>query len=180
MLANFARPEAGDTVVLGGLESSVALGAIMGSLLLNWIQGYWKGRSLLIASTAMMGLGVLVLPWSPGVVFPLIALLGAGIGSSLTNIQFYTQTALVIPDSHRSRFNSIIEFLCAGLSPLGVTAAGLVIAQWGLSPALWIMGALVLLLTPILGLIPKLNELMNVRSPEAEGFLKKHYPSIVV
>jgi MFS family permease len=164
---------------LGAMESSLALGAIWGSLGLNRVQNLWKGRTLLMVSTVMMGLGVLVLPWSPGLWLPFWALLGTGIGSSLANIQFYTQTALVIPDSHRSRFNSIIEFLCAGLSPLGVAAAGWVIAQWGLSPALWIMGGLVILLTPLIALIPHLNELMTVRAPQAKGFLKKYYPGVI-
>jgi len=165
---------------LGALDSSLALGSIGGSLALNWIQGYWKGRALLILSTAMMGLGVLVLPWSPGLVVPLVALLGTGAGSSWANIQFYTQTALVIPDSHRSRFNSIIEFLCGGLSPLGVGAMSWVIAQWSLSAALWSMGAIVLLLVPLLALIPKLQELMEVRGAKAGGFLKKHYPEVAI
>lgn len=165
---------------LGALDSSLALGFIGGSLAMNWIQGYWKGRALFILSTTIMGLGVLVLPWSPGLVVPLAVVLGAGVGSSWANIQFYTQTALVIPDSHRSRFNSIIEFLCGGLSPLGVAAMSWVIAQWGLSTGLWSMGAIVLLLVPLIGLIPKLNELMLVRGSQAGGFLKKHYPKVVL
>jgi MFS family permease len=161
---------------LGGLESSLALGSILGALGLNWVQGRVKRRLLFVLSVMGMGLGVGVLPWCAGVLLPLVALLGAGIASSIANIQFYTQTALVIPDSHRSRFNSIIEFLCGGLSPLGVAGAGLVIVQWGLSTALWIMGGMVVILTPLILWIPKLNELMEARPPGAKGFLKKHYP----
>jgi MFS transporter, DHA3 family, macrolide efflux protein len=165
---------------LGALESSIALGAIAGSLVLNRLQKFLKRRAILIYCLVLQGICFMVLPWAPGVIFPMTMLFGVGLGSSMANIQFDTQLALVIRDSHRSRFNSIIEFLCLGLYPLGMAGGSLLIAQWGLFVTLGIIGLLNILMAPFILLIPKLNELMEVPAHKAGGFLKKHYPGIVI
>ncbi len=161
---------------LGGLNSSVALGAIIGAFSLNLLQRYFKRRMILISSVEIMGLGVLLLPWSPSLLLPLIMMFLFGLGSSWANIQTGTQIALVTPDSHRARINSIMDFLCMGISPLGLAGASLLIAQAGLTVSLLFMGLLVILLTPLLFFVPKLNEFMEVPASKAGGFLKKHYP----
>jgi len=165
---------------LGALEGSIALGAILGSFGLNFIQGYLKGRMVLISGLVIQGLGFFLLPWSPGILLPLALLLGVGIGSSTGNILVETQLALVIPDSHRSRFNSIIDFLCLGFYPLGMAGGSLLIAQLGLTATFEIMGLSGILLAPLILLIPKFNELMDVPVHKARGFLKKHYPDVVI
>jgi DHA3 family macrolide efflux protein-like MFS transporter len=147
---------------MGGLESSLALGTIAGALGLKFIQRFLKNRALLVATLALQGMGFLLLPWVPGLLLPFGMLLGVGLGSSIANIQFDTQLALVIPDSHRSRFNSIIEFLCLGLYPLGMAGGSLIIARAGVSITLGIMGFLLILMAPLILLIPKLDELMGV------------------
>lgn len=165
---------------LGALEGSLSLGAIVGSLSLNLIQRYLKGRALLVSCLTIQGLGFLLLPWSPGLLLPLAMLFGVGVGSSVANIQFDTQAALVIPDSHRSRFNSIIDFLCLGLYPLGMAGGSLLIAQLGLSATFVIMGLSGILQAPLIMLIPELKEFMQVPAHKAGGFLKKHYPGVVI
>ena len=139
-----------------------------------------KRRAILIYCLVLQGIGFMVLPWAPGVILPMAMLFGVGLGSSMANIQFETQLALVIPDSHRSRFNSIIDFLCLGLYPLGMAGGSLLIAQWGLYVTLGIMGLLNILMAPLVLLIPKLPELMEVSVHKARGFLKKHYPGVVI
>jgi MFS family permease len=163
---------------MGGLESSLALGTIVGALTLKPVQRVLKNRALLVATLALQGAGFLLLPLVPGLVLPLGMLLGVGLGSSIANIQFDTQLALVIPDSHRSRFSSIIDFLCLGLYPVGLAGGSLLIAQEGVSATLGIMGLLLILMAPLVLLIPKLNELMEVRGSQARGFLRKHYPDV--
>ncbi len=165
---------------MGGLESSLALGTIGGALSLKFIQRVLKNRALLVATLVLQGAGFLLLPRVPGLVLPLGMLLGVGLGSSIANIQFDTQLALVIPDSHRSRFNSIIEFLCLGLYPLGMAGGSLVIAQVGVTTTLGIMGLLLILMAPLILFIPKLNEFLEVPIHQARGFLRKHYPEIIL
>jgi DHA3 family macrolide efflux protein-like MFS transporter len=165
---------------MGGLESSLALGTIVGALSLKPIQKVLKNGALLMATLALQGAGFLFLPLVPGLLLPLGMLLGVGLGSSIANIRFDTQLALVIPDSHRSRFNSIIEFLCLGLYPVGMAGGSLVIAQVGVTTTLGIMGLLLILMAPLILLIPKLSEFLEVPAHRAGGFLKKHYPGIVV
>jgi hypothetical protein len=164
---------------LGALESSIAVGAIAGALSLKGIQTFLKNRALLVVSLVIQGLGFLLLPWVPGLLLPMGMLFGVGLGSSIANVQFETQLALVIPDSHRSRVNSIIDFLCLGLYPLGMAAGSWLIAQAGLTATLSVMGVLGILMAPLVLLIPQLNELMAVPAHRAGGFLKKHYPGII-
>ncbi len=165
---------------LGGLESSAALGAILGAVSLNWVQEHLRRRWVLIVSLWMVGLGVLLLSWSPGLFLPLLMMLLLGMGNSWANIQTNTQIALVIPDSHRSRFHSIIEFLCIGISPLGVAGASLLISQLGLSLSLLLMGSMIVIVTPYLLFVPKLGEFMEVPADEAGRFLRKHYPDVTI
>lgn len=165
---------------LGALESALFLGHILGALNLRGIQRILRGQALLVSCLFIPGFCFILMSWCPGILIPLALLFVVGFGSSVINIQFDTQLALVIPDSHRSRFNSIMEFLCQGLNPLGMAVGSLLIAQWGLSVAWEIMGGLGLLLAPLLLLIPKLRELMEVPAHRASGFLKKHYPGIVI
>ena len=165
---------------MGGLESSLALGTIVGAVSLKLIQKVLRNGPLLLATLVLQGVGFFLLPWVPGLILPFAMLLGVGLGSSIANIQFDTQLALVIPDSHRSRFNSIIEFLCQGLYPLGMAVGSLVIAQAGVTVTLGIMGCLLILTAPLVLWIPKLNDLMEVPVHKARGFLKEHYPGVVL
>jgi len=165
---------------MGGLESSLALGTIVGALSLKFIQRFLRNRALLVATLILQGFGFLLLPRVPGLLLPFVMLLGVGLGSSIANIKFDTQLALVIPDSHRSRFNSIIEFLCLGLYPLGMAGGSILIAQAGVTATLGLMGLLLILMAPLILLIPKLNELLEVPVQRAGGFLKKHYPRVAL
>jgi len=121
----------------------------------------------------------ILLPLVPGVILPMALLFGVGFGSSTVNVQFDTQLALVIPDSHRSRLNSIFDFLTLGLYPAGMAVGSLCIAQLGLTATLEIMGLVGLALVPNILFIPKLKELMEVPVHKAGGFLQKHYPGVV-
>jgi len=161
---------------LGALESSIALGAIAGAFSLNFLQAHLKRRMVMVLCIETAGLGILLLAWSPGLILPLLMVFLAGFGITASNIQTNTQIALVIPDSHRARFNSIIYFLCVGIMPLGVAGSSLLIARAGLSASLLLMGLMIMLLTPLLLWIPQLTEFLEVRAGKAGGFLKGHYP----
>lgn len=161
---------------LGGLESSIGLGAIVGALSLTMVQRYIRPHFFLVLSVAMIGVGVILLPWVPNILLPLTVLFWIGLGSSWANIPLGTQISLSVPNSYLSRIGSIMGFMCNGISPLGVAAAGLLISNLGLSKSLMYMGGGLIFITPFMLLIPKFKEFMEADSKEAEQFFSKNYP----
>lgn len=162
---------------LGGLESSIGLGAIVGALTFAKIQKRIPSHLALLMSLAMIGIGVAMLPWVPNIFLPLTVLFWIGVGSSWSNIPIGTQISLTVPNAYRSRIGSIMGFLCNGISPLGIAAAGYLITALGLNKSLLIMGLGVSLLAPLILLIPKIKEFLSATPKEAEDFISKNYPN---
>lgn len=161
---------------LGGLESSISLGAIVGALTVGWVLTRLSAHRLVFASLAMLGIGVAILPWVPTALLPLSVLFWIGVGQTWANVPIGTQLSLTVPDSHRARVGAIMAFLCGGIAPLGVAAAGFLISAFGLTTAMACMGASLLAMTPLLLLVPRFMDFMNASPQEAEGFLARHYP----
>lgn len=161
---------------LGGLESSIAGGAILGAITVGSVGRYVGGRALMVGGIAMIGVGVSLLPWVPNAFLPLTVLFWVGVGSSWANVLLGTQISLTVPDSHRGRLGAIMGFLCSGIAPLGVAVAGLAMARLGLSTYLFAMGILVVALGFLILLIPRMKEFLEVEPEEAEGFFGRVYP----
>lgn len=161
---------------LGGLESSISLGAIVGALTVGWMLTRLGAHRLAFAALAMLGVGVAILPWVPNVLLPLSVLFWIGVGQTWANVPIGTQISLTVPDSHRARVGAIMAFLCGGIAPLGVAAAGFLISAFGLTTAMACMGASLLAMTPLLLLVPRFADFMNASPREAEDFLARHYP----
>lgn len=163
---------------LGGLESSIGLGAIVGAISISLAQKCFRPHIFMVLAIAMIGIGVCLLPWVPNVLLPLTVLFWIGIGSSWANILLGTQISLTLPDTYRARIGSIMGFMCNGVSPLGVAGAGYLISLLGLDQTLVIMGALVALLAPFLLFIPRLGEFLSVKPEQAGDFFNHHYSGI--
>ncbi|MGZ3694711.1 MAG: MFS transporter [Bdellovibrionota bacterium] len=164
---------------LGGLESSIGLGAIVGAFTLAIPKKLMSTHWVLLLAIAMIGAGVALLPWTPTVALPLSVLFWIGIGSTWANVLIGTQVALGVPDAFRSRIGSIMGFLCNGVSPLGIASAGFLISYLGLSESLVLMGAGVLVLTPLMLLIPLFKAFICASPSEAEVFIGSHYPGVL-
>lgn len=161
---------------LGGLESSISLGAILGALTVGLVRRRLSGRGVLVMAISMIGFGVSLLPWVPNAFLPLTVLFWVGVGSSWANVSLGTQVSLTVPDSHRGRLGSIMTFLCSGIAPLGIACAGMALAALGLTTFLVSMGLSVVALSLLILLIPKMKEFMDVGPAEAEGFFARVYP----
>lgn len=161
---------------LGGLESSISLGAIVGAVTMTYVSKKIRADLLIVIAIAMMCIGTMVLPWVPNVALPLTVLFWIGIGGTWANIPMNTQISLAIPDAYRSRVGSIMGFLCQGISPLGLAAAGVIISSFGLTNALVAMGGIGLLLTPLMLLIPNFTKFMVAPPEKADQFLAEEYP----
>ncbi|MGZ3706666.1 MAG: MFS transporter, partial [Bdellovibrionota bacterium] len=86
---------------LGGLESSISLGSILGAISVGWAARHIRGRTLMMGGIAMIGVGVSLLPWVPNAILPLTVLFWVGVGSSWANIPLVTQLSLTVPDAYR-------------------------------------------------------------------------------
>jgi MFS family permease len=161
---------------LGGLESSIGLGAIVGALTVGWVLIRLRAHRLVFAALAMLGIGVAILPWVPNALLPMSVLFWIGVGGTWADVPIGTQISLTVPDSHRARVGAIMAFLCGGIAPLGVAAAGFLISAYGLTAAMACMGVSLLALTPLLLLVPRFADFMNASPKEAENFLACHYP----
>ncbi|MDG0817313.1 MFS transporter [Bdellovibrio svalbardensis] len=161
---------------LGALESSISLGAIVGAVTIGYVNKRIRADLLTVMAIAMMCVGTMVLPWVPNVALPLTVLFWIGIGGTWANIPMNTQIALAIPDAYRARVGSIMGFLCQGISPLGLAAAGVIISSFGLTNALVAMGGIGLLLTPLMLLIPNFAKFMSAPPEKADQFLLEYYP----
>ncbi len=162
---------------LGGLESSISLGAIAGAISLSLILKKVKTHYLFVISIMMIGIGVVLLPWTPNILLPLTVLFWIGIGSTWANIPLGTQISLAVPNHYLGRIGSIMNFMCTGIAPLGVALSGFIIAQLGLTNALLCMGSAVILLTPMILLIPQIGPFMNAPPEKAKLFFEKNFPN---
>jgi hypothetical protein len=99
-----------------------------------------------------------------------------GIGAAWTNIPISTRVSVAVPDHFRSRVNSIISFLFDGTAPIGVAAAGVLIATIGVTASMTGLGAMVLLLVPVLLLIPGFTEFFRRSPSELTDHFLETYP----
>ena len=161
---------------LGTLQSSMALGAVVGAMLVGWMSRTLKADYAVALAVGLMGLGVSVVAWAPGLVLPAVAMLVVGLASSVANVPIMSQMAAATPDAYRSRVTSIMLFLCQGAAPLGIALAGLVIASAGLHGTMTAMGLLTIVLAPVLLTIPHASAFFRHAPAEAGAYLKSQYP----
>lgn len=164
---------------LGGLESSISLGAIVGALTVGWVLTRLRAHWVVLGAIAMLGVGIVILPWVPNALLPLSVLFWIGVGQTWADVPIGTQLSLTVPDSHRARVGAIMGFLCGGIAPLGVAAAGILISSFGLTTAMACMGVSLVAMTPFLLLVPRFTDFMNASPLEAESFLARHYPDAI-
>lgn len=162
--------------LLGLLETSFSLGAIVGAMTLGGMQRYVRRSSLIFIGIAVGGVLTALLPWTYGVVLPLLALLIFGASVIVVNVSLRSQTAIAMPDELRSRAISVRTFIAAIASPAGIAATGYLIEGFGLKATLVVSGGAVLALSFGLFLIPNYRLFFDANAAEASRFYKEHYP----
>lgn len=161
---------------LGGLESSISLGAIIGALMMPIVLRRYHAHTAMIWSLILIGLGVLVLPWPLNPYLAMGILLLVGIGSSCASIPLASQMSLAIPTQYQARLGTLRQFVSSGMSPLGVAGIGALIASIGLNMSLVLMGGMVAVLAPLMLWVPHLRDFMGASHQEAGDFLEKRFP----
>lgn len=161
---------------LGALESSMGAGIVLGAVAVGALEQRLRRVSSVVIGLLLLGGGIAFLPHLPGVIPPLGAMFCVGVGAAWTNIPISTRVSVAVPDHFRSRVNSIISFLFDGTAPIGVAAAGVFVATIGVTASMTSLGALVLLLVPVLFLIPGFTDFFRRSPSELTGHFLTAYP----
>lgn len=163
--------------LLGLLETSVSLGAIIGAMTLGGMQRYVRRSNLIFIGIAVTGVVTMLLPWTYDVVLPLLALLIFGIAVIVANVSLRSQTTIAMPDELRSRALSVRAFITAIGAPAGIAVTGYLIEGFGLTATLSVSGGAVLALSFLLFLIPGYRAFFDASAADAARFYERNYPA---
>jgi DHA3 family macrolide efflux protein-like MFS transporter len=159
---------------LGGLESSMGLGIILGAVTTPVLDK--RKIPLVIIGLCLLGSVFALLSYLPGILFPMLMMGLLGIGAAWTNIPISTRMSVAMPDHYRSRFNSIVMFLINGTAPLGIAVGGMICTMFGVTRSMSSLGLAVLLMIPILYWIPGLASLFRHSPKKLSGYFLAKYP----
>lgn len=146
----FATEQLGTTVAgMGMLESGIAAGAVLGTLVAG-LCGEIKWRSLsLLGSLAGMGLATLALGLAHRLSVALYFTVAFGATGPFFNIVYVTLYQRMVPDHLRARVFSLRMVLSTAAMPLGSFLGGVAAEAWGLQP-LFVFAGLVTALAAVL------------------------------
>ncbi|NVI97309.1 MFS transporter [Myxococcus sp. AM009] len=163
--------------MLGLLETSMSVGAILGAMALGTVQRWVRRSTVVFIGLAASGVAIMVLPWARGVVLPSMMLLVFGMAVIAANIPLKSQTTLAMPDAFRSRAVSVRIFIGAIAAPAGIAVTGWLIATFGLEMTLVVSGGAVLALSFAVFLIPNYRVFFDADAAVTSRFYVEHYPA---
>ncbi|HET9370384.1 MAG TPA: MFS transporter [Vicinamibacterales bacterium] len=177
LLPTYAKLERGMPAwFLGGLESAMGAGILVGAVLVGSLERRLRRISSVVVGLVCLGGGLAFLAHVPGVVPPMTLMFAVGVGAAWTNIPISTRVAVAVPDHYRSRVNSIVAFLFNATAPLGVAAAGPMVALFGVAPSMTALGATVILAVPLLFLVPDFSTFFRRTPAELTNYFLLTYP----
>ncbi len=162
---------------IGLLDASFGLGILAGSYkIIGWL-GERLPRDLCVCTGfALLGANLLATgTLSSDLIVP-VAFFGGGIGLMLINIPTSAVRLLATPKSHRNRIFATVSFLSAAASPVGSFAMNGLIAHLGVSLTITLLGAMVLLLSLLVLLIPDFRTFMRSADTQLSDAYLAKYP----
>ena len=163
---------------LGGLESSLGVGIIVGALGIGVLEKTPRLLSSVVVGLLLLGAGTALLSHVPGIVGPMVMMFLIGLGAAWTNIPIGTRVSVAVPDHFRSRVNSIFAFIFDASAPIGVAAGGALVARFGVSSTMTCMGILMLIAVPALFRMPGFTEFFRASPSELTNHFLKAYPHV--
>lgn len=159
--------------LLGIVIASGGIGALAGAALAPRASSrYGLGRAL-VGSLLVVGLAALLIPLAggPPPLAASILIVGQLVGDTALMIYFVNEVSLrqaVSPDHVLGRVNASMQFLVAGVGPLGLILGGLLGEALGMRPTL-VMGAMGGLLACLWLILSPVRRLQDYPSPPALG-----------
>lgn len=131
-----------DEVGFGVLGTSLAVGSLVGSFLVERLERR-LGRANLLAVSMTINASTLLIPvitTSVPVIFVVWLVAGAiGIGWNVVTVSLRQR---IVPDALLGRVNATYRLLAWGTMPVGAALGGLVGEAWGLPAVFWLFGGL--------------------------------------
>lgn len=135
----------GGNKILGWLYSAPAIGALFVTVLSGWTHKVKRHGMAVVLAASCWGLSILLVGFSPNIIFILLFLAFAGAADSISGIFRTTIWNQTIPDRIRGRMASL-EMLSYMSGPLlGNAQAGLMASLIGTQPAIALGGGLCIL-----------------------------------
>ena len=163
---------------LGGLESSLGVGIIVGALGIGVLEKKPRLVSSVVFGLLLLGTGTAFLSHVPGIAGPMAMMFLIGLGAAWTNIPIGTRISVAVPDHFRSRVNSIFAFIFDASAPIGVAAGGALVAGFGVVSTMTWMGILMLIAVPALFRLPGFPEFFRASPSELTNHFLKAYPHV--
>ncbi|WP_237151293.1 MFS transporter [Pseudomonas sp. ADAK18] len=162
---------------LGLLDSSFGLGILAGSYtIIGWLADRVPRDLCVSAGFALLGGNLLVAGTFSSMIIVPLAFFCGGIGLMLINIPTSAVRLLATPKSHRNRIFATVSFLSAAASPLGSFAMSSLIAGLGVALTITGLGAMVLMLSLLVFLIPDFRTFMRSKDTQLNDAYLDKYP----
>ena len=161
---------------LGGLESSLGLGIVVGAVGIGALEKIPRLVSSVVVGLVFLGGAIALLPHVPGVVPPMLLMFAMGLGVAWTEIPIGARISVAVPDHFRSRVTSIFAFVFDGMAPLGIAVGGTLVAVLGVTQTMTGLGAAVLLALPVLFAVPGLVAFFRRSPPELADYFREAHP----
>jgi DHA3 family macrolide efflux protein-like MFS transporter len=162
---------------IGLLDSCFGLGILAGSYkIIGWLSDRITRDMCVSAGFALLGCNLLAVGTiSSSLIIP-IAFFCGGIGLMLINIPTSAVRLLATPTLHRNRIFATVSFLSAAASPLGSFAMNTLIAYLGVAMTITLLGAMVVMLSLLVFLIPDFRTFMRSQDTLLNDAYLKKYP----
>ncbi|MFU2328427.1 MFS transporter [Pseudomonas sp. NFX98] len=162
---------------IGLLDSCFGLGILAGSYkIIGWLSDRVPRDMCVSAGFALLGCNLLAVGTiSFSLIIP-IAFFCGGIGLMLINIPTSAVRLLATPKLHRNRIFATVSFLSAAASPLGSFAMNTLIAYLGVAMTITLLGAMVVMLSLLVFLIPDFRIFMRSQDTQLNDAYLKKYP----
>lgn len=131
----------GGALELGWFESAYGVGAIVGGMLLGAWGGFRRRIFTWMAGLIGVGLGCLLIGFSPTQMFWLVVGAGAWLGVTMafTNVPLIAIIQQIIPPEMQGRVFTLLVSMGTALAPLGLVVAGMLADR--LSVQVWFVAA---------------------------------------
>lgn len=162
---------------IGLLDSCFGLGILAGSYkIIGWLSERVPRDMCVSAGFALLGCNLLAVGTvSSSLILP-IAFFCGGVGLMLINIPTSAVRLLATPKLHRNRIFATVSFLSAAASPLGSFAMNTLIASLGVAMTITLLGAMVVLLSLLVFLVPDFRTFMRSQDTQLNDAYLNKYP----
>lgn len=162
---------------IGLLDSSFGLGILLGSYsIIGRLSARIPRDRCVSAGFALLGCNLLIVGTVASPVIVTLAFFCGGVGLMLINIPTSAVRLLATPKAYRNRIFATVAFLSAAASPLGSFAMSDLIATLGVTATITLLGALVLLLSLLVCLVPDFKRFMRTQDTQLNDAYRARYP----